>query len=94
MACINSDYYRQAGRGGIGAVMLSLIHIFIDIKVMDVDTKTLQYQVPGGMLSNLHMQMKEQNMEDRFDEVLREIPRAVSYTHLCRRSSAYFLSMR
>ena len=47
----------------------------IDIKVMDVDTKTLQYQVPGGMLSNLHMQMKEQNMEDRFDEVLREIPR-------------------
>ena len=27
------------------------------------------------MLSNLHMQMKEQNMEDRFDEVLREIPR-------------------
>ncbi len=47
----------------------------IDIKVMDVDTKTLQYQVPGGMLSNVHMQMKEQNMEDRFDEVLREIPR-------------------
>ncbi len=47
----------------------------IDIKVMDVDTKTLQYQVPGGMLSNLHMQMKEQNMEDRFDEVLKEIPR-------------------
>ena len=44
-------------------------------KVLGVNIKTLQYQVPGGMLSNLHMQMKEQNMEDRFDEVLREIPR-------------------
>ena len=47
----------------------------IDIKMMDVDTKTLQYQVPGGMLSNLYMQMKEQNMQERFDEVLKEIPK-------------------
>ncbi len=39
-----------------------------------VDSDTLEYQVPGGMLSNFRTQLKEQKMEDRFDEVFREIP--------------------
>lgn len=39
-----------------------------------VDTDTLVYQVPGGMLSNFRTQLKQQGMEDRFDEVFREIP--------------------
>lgn len=39
-----------------------------------VDSDTLLYQVPGGMLSNFRTQLKEQKMEDRFDEVFREIP--------------------
>ena len=39
-----------------------------------VDTDALTYQVPGGMLSNFRNQLKEQNMEDKFDEVFREIP--------------------
>lgn len=39
-----------------------------------VDSDTLEYQVPGGMLSNFRNQLKEQKMEDRFDEVFREIP--------------------
>lgn len=39
-----------------------------------VDTDTLTYQVPGGMLSNFRTQLKEQKMEDRFDEVFAEIP--------------------
>ncbi len=47
----------------------------IDVKMMDVDTDTLRYQVPGGMLSNLYSQMKAQNMEDKFEEVLKEVPR-------------------
>ena len=47
----------------------------IDNRVMDVDTQTLRYQVPGGMLSNLYVQMKQQNMQDRFKEVMKEIPR-------------------
>jgi len=38
-----------------------------------VDSDTLVYQVPGGMLSNFRNQLKEQNMLDKFDEVLREI---------------------
>ena len=44
-------------------------------KVMGVDIKTLLYQVPGGMLSNLVSQLKEQNAEDRYYDVLEEIPR-------------------
>lgn len=44
-------------------------------KVMGVDIKTLLYQVPGGMLSNLVSQLKEQKAEDKYYEVLEEIPR-------------------
>ena len=44
-------------------------------KVMGVDIKTLLYQVPGGMLSNLVSQLKEMNAEDKFQEVLEEVPR-------------------
>ena len=43
-------------------------------KVMGVDIKTLLYQVPGGMLSNMVSQLKEQNAEDRYYDVLKEIP--------------------
>ncbi|HSH09940.1 MAG TPA: pyruvate carboxylase subunit B [Oceanipulchritudo sp.] len=39
-----------------------------------VDVDTLIYQVPGGMLSNFRNQLKEQKMEDRFEEVFAEIP--------------------
>ncbi|MBT4757279.1 MAG: pyruvate carboxyltransferase, partial [Opitutae bacterium] len=39
-----------------------------------IDTDTLEYQVPGGMLSNFRTQLKEQKMEDKFEEVFREIP--------------------
>lgn len=44
-------------------------------KVMDVEPKTLSYQVPGGMLSNLLSQLKQQGALNRYEEVLREIPR-------------------
>ena len=44
-------------------------------KVLGVDIKTLLYQVPGGMLSNMVSQLKEQNAEDKYYEVLEEIPR-------------------
>lgn len=47
----------------------------LDTKVLGVDVRTLQYQVPGGMLSNLVSQLKEQNAIDKFDDVLREIPK-------------------
>ncbi|MBS1263906.1 MAG: Pyruvate carboxylase subunit B [Methanonatronarchaeales archaeon] len=40
-----------------------------------VDTDVLLYQVPGGMMSNLMSQLKEQNAMDRYGDVLAEIPR-------------------
>ena len=43
-------------------------------KVLGVNIKTLLYQVPGGMLSNLISQLKEQNAEDKYIDVLKEIP--------------------
>ena len=44
-------------------------------KNMGVNIKTLQYQVPGGMLSNLTSQLSKMNAEDKFYEVLEEVPR-------------------
>ena len=44
-------------------------------KVLGVNIKTLQYQVPGGMLSNLVSQLKEAGQEDKYQQVLEEIPR-------------------
>ena len=40
-----------------------------------VDSRILVAQVPGGMLTNLENQLREQNATDRLDEVLEEIPK-------------------
>jgi oxaloacetate decarboxylase alpha subunit len=47
----------------------------MNTKVMGVDVNTLLYQVPGGMLSNLVSQLKQQGKEDKYEEVLQEVPR-------------------
>lgn len=47
----------------------------LNSKVLRVDTNTLMYQVPGGMLSNLISQLKEAKKEDKFYDVLAEIPK-------------------
>ena len=47
----------------------------MNTKVMGVDANTLKYQVPGGMLSNLVSQLKQQNAEDKYEAVLEEVPR-------------------
>ena len=47
----------------------------LDPKVLNVDTKTLIYQVPGGMLSNLLSQLKQANAEDKYYDVLAEVPK-------------------
>lgn len=44
-------------------------------KVKDTEPKTLIYQVPGGMLSNLLSQLTEQGNADKYDEVLAEVPK-------------------
>ncbi|MBO7341123.1 MAG: oxaloacetate decarboxylase subunit alpha, partial [Clostridia bacterium] len=47
----------------------------LDPKVLNVDPNTLLYQVPGGMLSNLISQLKQAKAEDKYYEVLSEVPR-------------------
>ena len=47
----------------------------LDPKVLNTDANTLVYQVPGGMLSNLISQLKQANAEDRYYDVLAEVPR-------------------
>lgn len=48
---------------------------FLNPKVLSVDVNALIYQVPGGMLSNLINQLKEQGASDKYNEVLEEVPR-------------------
>lgn len=47
----------------------------LDPRSQMVDTNVLLYQIPGGMLSNLVSQLKEQKAMDRYEEVLQETPR-------------------
>ncbi|MFD1317184.1 oxaloacetate decarboxylase subunit alpha [Loigolactobacillus zhaoyuanensis] len=54
------DRFRQAG--------------LLNPKVKDTEPRTLLYKVPGGMLSNLLNQLKEQGLEDKYQAVLEEVP--------------------
>lgn len=54
------DHYREIG--------------ILNPKVKDTEPKTLIYQVPGGMLSNLLSQLTEQGLTDKYEEVLAEVP--------------------
>ena len=63
-----ADYFRPIQENALKTGLLNP-------KVMGVNIKTLLYQVPGGMLSNLVSQLKEANAEDKFYEVLEEVPR-------------------
>ncbi len=48
---------------------------YIDPISERIDTDVLMYQIPGGMLSNLISQLKQQNALDRYQDVLEEMPR-------------------
>ena len=47
----------------------------LDPKMLGVDINALIYQVPGGMLSNLVSQLKQANAMDKYEDVLKEVPR-------------------
>ena len=47
----------------------------LDPKLLVSDTEALVYQVPGGMLSNLLSQLKQSGQENKFEEVLAEVPK-------------------
>ena len=63
-----TDYFRPLREEALKSGLMNT-------KVLGVDIKTLLYQVPGGMLSNLVSQLKEAKAEDKYMEVLQEIPR-------------------
>lgn len=63
-----SDYFKPIREEAIDSGLLSP-------KMLAVDIATLLYQVPGGMLSNLVSQLKAANAEDKYDDVLKEIPK-------------------
>ncbi|WP_343209134.1 oxaloacetate decarboxylase subunit alpha [Anaerolentibacter hominis] len=63
-----ADYFRPIQQEALKSGLLNP-------KILGVDIKTLLYQVPGGMLSNMVSQLKEQNAEDKYYDVLAEIPR-------------------
>lgn len=62
-----ADYFR--------GVKKQLAETFKLNTAIDIDTKVLTFQIPGGMLSNLLNQMKEQGMADKFAEVTEEMPK-------------------
>lgn len=62
-----ADFFRE--------VKKSLANDFKLNTAFDVDTKVLTFQIPGGMLSNLRNQLKEQGWEDKYPELLEEMPR-------------------
>lgn len=47
----------------------------INPKVLGTDPKALIYQVPGGMLSNLLSQLTQQGQADKYEAVLKEVPK-------------------
>jgi len=63
-----AEYFRPIRERDIESGLMST-------KVMGVDVNALRYQVPGGMLSNLVSQLKQQGAEDKYNEVLAEVPR-------------------
>ena len=62
-----ADYFRPMRDEALATGLLNP-------KVMGVDIKTLLYQVPGGMLSNMVSQLKDMKAEDKYYDVLKEIP--------------------
>ena len=63
-----ADYFRPIRDEALKSGLLNPVNLGVNIK-------TLLYQVPGGMLSNLTSQLKDQGAADKFYDVLEEVPR-------------------
>lgn len=62
-----ADYFR--------GVKKTLAEVFKVNTAIDIDTKVLSFQIPGGMLSNLLHQMQQQGKADKYPELIEEMPR-------------------
>ncbi len=63
-----ADYFRPMREEALKSGLMNT-------KVLGVNIQTLRYQVPGGMLSNLVSQLKEMGQEDKYEQVLEEVPK-------------------
>ena len=63
-----AEYFRPIREDALASGLMNT-------KVLGVNINTRRYQVPGGMLSNLVSQLKEMGQEDKFEQVLEEVPR-------------------
>ena len=63
-----ADYFRPMREDALKSGLMNT-------KVLGVNIQTLRYQVPGGMLSNLVSKLKEMGQEDKYEQVLEEVPR-------------------
>ena len=63
-----ADYFRPMREEALKTGLMNT-------KVLGVNIQTLRYQVPGGMLSKLVSQLKEMGQEDKYEQVLEEVPK-------------------
>ena len=63
-----ADYFRPMREEALKTGLMNT-------KVLGENIQTLRYQVPGGMLSNLVSQLKEMGQEDKYEQVLEEVPK-------------------
>jgi pyruvate carboxylase subunit B len=69
------DLERMAGISAYFTALREKYQALIDPIAQRPDVNVFLHQIPGGMLSNLLSQLKEQNQVEKYQEVLKEIPR-------------------
>ena len=72
---LNVDMLNKAAKKMNTIVDKYLANGLLNPKALSYNPNILKYQVPGGMLSNLMKQLKDQGAMDKYDEVLNEVPR-------------------
>jgi len=72
---LNLDYLKRASEKMTKVKDKYLENGILNPKALTVNPSILKYQVPGGMLSNLMNQLKQQGAMDKYEEVLNEVPR-------------------
>lgn len=72
---LNINLLRQAAEKMTKVKDKYLANGLLNPKALTCNPSILKYQVPGGMLSNLMNQLKQQGAMDKYEEVLREVPR-------------------
>ena len=72
---LNLEYLKKASEKMTKVKDKYLENGILNPKALTVNPSILKYQVPGGMLSNLMNQLKQQGAMDKYEEVLNEVPR-------------------